>query len=218
MDSGSSRSPEPPPDPGRREETWETWEGTFPRPHFLPKGQPQGHARRPKQGLCGARGTVSGMQRWCGCGKALWTKQQDSSPGMPPSPGLHSAWQLDVRAWAGPTWSFPHSLPLSPPSSSPSPRGATPSGQLGTQEIKPSSVQKAPKSRGVAPRKEAEGRCLFPSRARSKGQAWAGWHLGSLGSSQISVRASAGTKPRFLPLLTRMKPSASLLLPTPTQI
>lgn len=42
--------------------------------------------------------------------------------------------------------------------------------------------------------------------------------LASLGSAQISVRASAGTRPRFLPLLTRMKPSTSLLRPTPTQI
>lgn len=66
--------------------------------------------------------------------------------------------------------------------------------------------------------RKSVGRCLFFSRARSKGQARAGWHLGSLGSSQISVRASAGTRPRFLPLLTRMKPSASLLLATPTQI
>lgn len=45
-----------------------------------------------------------------------------------------------------------------------------------------------------------------------------GWHLGSLGSTQISVSTSAGTRPRFLPLLTRMNPSVSLLLPTPTQI
>lgn len=52
----------------------------------------------------------------------------------------------------------------------------------------------------------------------ARGWAQAGWLLGALGSSQISVRASAGTRPRFLPLLTRMKPSASLVLPTPTQI
>ena len=63
------------------------------------------------------------------------------------------------------------------------------------------------------------GRCLFlfpgPEARARHGQ---GWQLGSLGNAQISVRASAGTRPRFLPLLTRMKPSASLLLPTPTQI
>lgn len=52
----------------------------------------------------------------------------------------------------------------------------------------------------------------------ARGWAQAGCLLGALGSSQISVRASAGTRPRFLPLLTRMKPSASLVLPTPTQI
>lgn len=123
-------------------------------------------------------------------------------------------------------WTYlelPHSLPLSPPSSCPSPRGATPSGHLGTQEIKPSSVQKAPKCRGVAPRREAGGRRVWadacsPPGPEARARHGQGWHLASLGSSQISVRASAGTKPRFLPLLTRMKPSASLLLPAPTQI
>lgn len=39
---------------------------------------------------------VSGMQRWCGLEKALWVKQQEHSSGKPPSPGLHSAWELGV--------------------------------------------------------------------------------------------------------------------------
>lgn len=159
-----------------------------------------------------------------GSGKALWTKQQESSPGTPPCPGLHSARQLGSGVWAvaGPTWSFP--VPSHVPSSlTPKSRGASPSGYLGTPKIKPSSVQKAPKSWGVTPRRgggrKSVGRCLFlfpgPEARARHGQ---GWQLGSLGNAQISVRASAGTRPRFLPLLTRMKPSASLLLPTPTQI
>lgn len=62
--------------------------------------------------------------------------------------------------------------------------------------------------------------CSLPSQARSKSQAWAGVASGfsQMGFCQISAKESAGTKPRFLPLLTRMKPSLSLLLLTPTQI
>jgi hypothetical protein len=61
--------------------------------------------------------------------------------------------------------------------------------------------------------------CLLPQPGpEARARHGPGWQLGSLGSHQTSVRALAGTKPRFLPLLTRMKPSASLLLPTPTQI
>lgn len=91
------------------------------------------------------------------------------------------------------------------------------------REMEPSSVQEPRKPwrwpLGERRREGARGQKPAPlpgpeARARHR----QGWHLGSPGSAQISVRASAGTRPRFLPLLTRMKPSASLLLPTPTQI
>lgn len=71
------------------------------------------------------------MQRWYGCGKALWMKWQGSSPGTAPQ-----LWQLD---WGclDTEWTYlglPHSLPPSLPLPTPSFRGDTSQGPLGPKK------------------------------------------------------------------------------------
>lgn len=121
-----------------------------------------------------------------------------------PRVGLIVATRLG-GTWAlgGPTCSFLISSHFGLPSTSPrrSPHSGYP-----TQEIKPSSVQKAPKWGWVMLRRETgRGRvwpgCRLPSQARSKGQAWAGvasglsWFLSDLGQGvgwhQASLLATA---------------------------
>lgn len=187
--------------------------------HF--HGEQRGQAAH-SQTAAAARGEgASVMQSWCEQGGALGKKAAGtSSPRTPLRAGLSAATGLGVPGHGVVLPGASPAPPLSPPLPPPRPRGAHLSG---TQEIKPSSGQRPPKPWPVAAGGEAAGGRVWQMPAALPGpEAGArhrqGWQLGSLGSSQISVRASAGTRPRFLPLLTRMKPSASLLLPTPTQI
>lgn len=158
------------------------------------------HTHGPKQRLCARRGVGHAKEVWAG-GNCL-----EASPRA----GLRgTTW--DARG--PPPCSFlvlSHRLPHLK-SQRTDPLGAPHPGQI------------LPKPWWVAPGRGAEGGGVWtrvppPTPGQKQGPGLGRGGVGSLGSSQISVRASAGTRPRFLPLLTRMKPSASLLLPTPTQI
>lgn len=134
-----------------------------------------------------AVGKESGMQKAVWAGKVFEDSRRLPRVGFIVATRLGGTWAL-----GGPTWSFLTSSHFWLPS--PSPR-RSPHSEYPTQEIKPSSAQKAPKWGWVMLRRETERKGVARMPASSSGQKQGpGMGRGSIEFSWFSVRSLPGSR------------------------